>query len=130
MRFRGRGLVEGRARGEALVVWGPISFLGDVDPETGELRDGTGRSVAGRILVFESGRGSTVGSYVIYALAENGVAPKAMVVLRAEPIIVAGCVLAGIPLVDRVPKQILETTRDGDLVEVDAYRGEVIVHQG
>ncbi len=113
-----------------MVVRGPISFLGDVDPRTGELRDGTGRSVAGRILVFESGRGSTVGSYVIYALAENGVAPKAMIVLRAEPIIVTGCVLAGIPLVDRVPKQILETTRDGDLIEVDAYRGEVIVHQG
>ena len=122
-------MVEGRARGEALVVRGPLSFLGDVDPGTGVLRDGSGRSVAGRVLVFESGRGSTVGSYVIYALAENGVAPKAMVAVRAEPIIVAGCVLGGIPLVDGVPKEILEIIRDGDLVEVDAYRGEVVVHQ-
>ncbi|MDK2383610.1 MAG: DUF126 domain-containing protein, partial [Candidatus Korarchaeota archaeon] len=98
--YRGRGLVEGVARGPALVVRGRVSFLGDVDPERGVLRLSSGPAgLAGRVLVVEGGRGSTVGSYVIYGLARRGLAPAAMVVVEAEPIIVAGCVLGGIPLV-------------------------------
>ena len=128
LRYRGRGLVEGRGKGRALVVRGDVSFFGDVDPDTGLLR-GLGERVTGRVLIFRRGRGSTVGSYIIYALAENKVAPAAMVVVEAEPIVVTGCVLASIPLVDGVDPGILYEVVSNDIVEVDGSRGEVIVER-
>lgn len=117
-RFKGRVLVRGSAEGEAVVV-DSISFYGDVDPETGTIVS-SGRSVSSRILVARRSRGSTVGSYVIYALARNGVAPKAIIIGEAEPIIVAGCVLASIPLVDRLPDKFFDTVTDGSIVRVSA----------
>ena len=110
---RGRPLVPGRARGRAVVVE-LISFYGDVDWRRGTLRDG--RSLAGAVLVARRSRGSTVGSYVIYAMASSSTAPAAIVMERAEPIVVAGCVLGNVPLVDGVPWGLI---REGDTVEVE-----------
>ena len=59
-----------------------------------------GENVKGKILVFPGGKGSTVGSYKIYEMAKLGTAPLAMIVEKAEPIIVVGCVLANIPLIE------------------------------
>ncbi len=119
----GRPLVPGKARGEAVVVRGAISFYGDVDPEKGLLRDG--RSLAGKVLVAERSRGSTVGSYVIMGLRYSGYAPAAILMVEAEPIVVAGAVLAGVPLVDRLPAGILDRIRDGWIVEIDE-QGRVV----
>ncbi len=119
----GRPLVPGRARGEAVVVRGAISFYGDVDPARGLLRDG--RSLAGKVLVAERSRGSTVGSYVIMGLRYSGRAPAAILMVEAEPIVVAGAVLAGVPLVDRLPAEILDRVRDGWIIEVDE-QGKVV----
>lgn len=115
--YKGRPLVPGSARGRAVVV-DAISFYGDVDPETGLLRDG--RSIAGRILAARRSRGSTVGSYVIMALKYNSKAPAAIIMERAEPIVVVGAYLAGVPLVDSLPRGLFESLRDGDEVEVEA----------
>jgi len=113
--FKGRALVKGFAEGEAVVV-NEISFYGDVDPETGMLFDG--RSLRDKILVSYKPRGSTVGSYIIYALKMNNVSPKAIIMSSSEPIIVAGCVLSGIPLVDGISINDLKTIKDGDLIIV------------
>ena len=115
--FKGRPLVPGSARGEAVVV-DTISFYGDVDPGTGLLRDG--RSIAGRILAARRSRGSTVGSYVIMALKHNSKAPAAILMERAEPIVVVGAYLAGVPLVDSLPRRLFEAVRDGYEIEVEA----------
>jgi len=122
MRVRARVIVPGKAFGEALVIRDSLSFYGGVDPNTGIIIDrhspGYGKSVAGKILIFEGGRGSTVGSYIIYALKRNGVAPKAMIALESEPIIAAGAALARIPLLDRPERNVLELIEDGTLVRV------------
>jgi len=39
------------------------------------------------VLVFPGGKGSTVGSYAILPAKENGVAPAAMINVKAEPIV-------------------------------------------
>jgi len=115
----------GYARGPALVTKEPISFLGNVDPMTGMVVDPAhelfGRSVAGTVLIFPGGKGSTVGSYVIYQLKKRGLAPAAMINIRSEPIVAVGAIISGIPLVDRVPMEIL-SLESGVLVEVDANR--------
>jgi len=99
----GRVLVEGprELRGIVVKVGHPLSFLGEVDPERGALYDG--RSIKDKILIIKGVRGSTVGSYVIYALKYYGNAPKAIIIEgEADPIVVAGCVMADVPLVDRM----------------------------
>jgi predicted aconitase with swiveling domain len=113
----------GYASGEALATGEPISFLGNVDPQTGIVIDPghelCGRCIAGKVLIFPGGKGSTVGSYVIYQLKKRGVAPAAMINVRSEPIVAVGAIICGIPLVDRVPEEILRI-KEGSLVTVDA----------
>ena len=106
----------------------PLSFLGGVDPATGVVIDDDhplrGRSIAGRVLAFPHGKGSTVGSYVLYGLARNGVAPAAIINAEAETIIAAGALIAGIPLVDR-PERPIADLPDGVEATVDADAGEI-----
>ena len=113
----------------ALVLASSLSFLGGVEPSTGRIKDrGTGaynRTVRNRILVFPSGKGSTVGSYVIFGLKANGKAPAAIVNRETEPIVAPGAMEAKIPLVDTVDIARIET---GDRVTVDGDHGQVIVH--
>ncbi len=113
----------GKASGPALVSKEPISFLGTVDPDTGKVVDPKhqlfGKFVGGKVLIFPGGKGSTVGSYVIYQLAKRGVAPAAMINIRSEPIVAVGAIISGIPLVDGVSEEIL-SLEDGVLVTVDA----------
>lgn len=122
IRLRGRALVAGRVEGEALVSKQPISFYGGVDPETGIILERNhslqGFKLAGKILVFPYGKGSTVGSYVLYAMAKYGTAPKAIINWRAEPVVAAGCILAGIPLVDGFSLNPAEVLRTGDRVRL------------
>ena len=128
IRARGRGLARGAGRGPVLVSPEPISFLGGVDPDTGKVIEQGhplhGKVIAGKVLVFPHGKGSTVGSYVLYALARNGKAPAALVNAEAEPIIVTGAIIAGIPLVDRTGLP-LDRLRDGVRATVDGDTGEV-----
>lgn len=111
--LHGRVIVEGHASGPALVSDRPISFLGGVDPETGRIIEPghplEGRSVAGCVLVFPTGKGSTVGSYILYRLAKAGLAPAAIVNAESEPIVAVGALIAGIPMIDRVDIGALRT---------------------
>jgi len=125
MQIKCHRVASGRASGPALVTGQAISFLGNVNPETGVVVDPAhelfGESIAGKVLIFPGGKGSTVGSYVIYQLKKRGLAPVAMINLISEPIVAVGAVISGIPLVDRVPEEVLEI-ESGTLVEVDADR--------
>ncbi len=120
MKLRGRVIYEGKARGKALVSSSPMSFYGGVDPNTGEIvergHELRGRSVKGRVLVFPYGKGSTVGSYVLYRLRKNGVAPCAIVNSRCETIVAVGAIISEIPCVDMVN---IGKIRQGAEVNVD-----------
>jgi predicted aconitase with swiveling domain len=124
--FRGRPIVAGIAEGEALATAHNISFFGGVDPETGTVvekgHELEGRSVAGKILVFPTGKGSTVGSYTLYRLAKAGKAPLAVLNAECEPITAVGCILAGIACVDRLPIGRIST---GDRLRIDGAAGRV-----
>lgn len=124
--LKGRPVVAGKARGVALVSKRPLSFLGGVDPESGVItergHDVEGRSLRGVVFCFPHGHGSTVGSYVLYSLAKRGLGPRAIVNVEADPVVVVGAVIAGIPMVDQIDINLI---RDGALVEVDGSEGTV-----
>jgi len=129
--IKGSGVGKGVVKGEALVTKEPISFNNGVDPTTGlvievghELK---GQSVSGRILVFPVGKGSTGGSYVLYDLADRGLAPAAIVNSRGDTVIVTGCVMGKIPLIHKCDKDPVATISTGDMVEVEAETGIVRV---
>ena len=106
MKLKGRAIFEGKAEGRALVSSSPMSFYGGVNPDTGEIIEKgselAGQSVKGRVLVFPYGKGSTVGSYVLYRLAKNGVAPCAIVNAKCETIVAVGAIISEIPCVDMI----------------------------
>ena len=126
MRWQGRSIHAGIAQGEALVTSMGISFFGGVDPDTGVVvergHELEGQSIAGKVLVFPSGKGSTVGSYTLYRLAFSGKAPAAVINLECEPITAVGCIIAAIPCVDHIA---IHEIRSGQYVQVDGARAEV-----
>ena len=130
---RGRSISRGKGTGRLLVSPAPISFLSGVDPETGIVVEKghplEGKSVAGTVLVFPFGKGSTVGSYVLYALAKNGHAPAAIVNAEAEAIIATGAIIGNIPMIDR-PEVPLDSLNDGTMVTVDGDKGVLEYTQG
>ena len=126
MRLQGRKIYPGVVEGEAMVTSMGISFFGGVDPDTGIVvekdHELEGQSIAGKVLVFPTGKGSTVGSYTIYRLAHNGLAPAAVINAECETITAVGCIIAEIPCVDKIPIQKIKT---GVKVLVDGEAGVV-----
>ncbi len=129
MIVKGRVISRGYAKGPALVTMQPISFLGSVNPKTGIVvekgHELEGKSIAGRILVFPRGKGSTVGSYIMLQLKKNGVAPLAIINLEAETIIAVGAIISKIPMMDMLETDMYSFIKNGMSVEVDAERGIV-----
>ena len=127
--MKGRVIYKGDAEGQAIVVNSTISFLGDVDPKTGvivnkEIEE-AGETIAKKILIFPGGKGSTVGSYVIYQLKKNNVAPIGMINIETEPIVAVGAIISEIPLVDKLDEDPVKVFKTGDMVRIKA-NGEVI----
>ena len=119
--MKGRMISPGKIESVAIVSEEPIGFYGGIDIKTGIVIEKDhpleGRSVKDKILVFPCGKGSTVGSYVIYGLKKNGVAPSGIINKETETIVATGVILAGIPCVDQIE---IEKIKDGDTILLDA----------
>jgi predicted aconitase with swiveling domain len=116
----GRVVKRGVAEGVALVSPAPIGFLGGVDPDSGIVIEPghplEGQCVTGRVLVFPTGKGSTVGSYTLYRMARGRTAPAAIVNAESEAIVAVGAIISDIPMVDQVEISQFQT---GDRVQID-----------
>ena len=127
--IRGRGISSGRGKGPLLVSPVPLSFLSGVDPESGIIVEKghplQGECITGKVLAFPYGKGSTVGSYVLYALSRNGHAPAAIINTEAEPIIATGAIISGIPMIDRIEIP-MSRLRNGIQVLVNGESGEMM----
>jgi hypothetical protein len=113
--------------GEVVKSDGGISFLGDVNPETGIVQDRKnnlyGQTIKDKVFAFPVGKGSTVGSYIMYRMFKNGHAPKAILNASSEAIVAVGAVISKIPLIDRVD---LERLRTGQRVRIVGGKVEVL----
>jgi predicted aconitase with swiveling domain len=126
MELKGRIISKGTAQEKALVTSQPISFYGGVDPNTGEIiekgHELQGKSVKDKILVFPNGKGSTVGSYTLYRMKKNGVAPAGMINRDCETVVAVGAIISNIPCVDKIDISQIKTGAairiDGDVVTI------------
>jgi predicted aconitase with swiveling domain len=104
--LHGRTIKAGFGKGIALVSPEPISFLGGIDPERGIVIEKghplEGQAISGRVLVFSTGKGSTVGSYTMYRLAKSNLAPAAIINGQSEAIVAVGAIISDIPMIDLV----------------------------
>ena len=125
--IHGRKISKGVGEGPALVSRSAISFLGGVDPKSGLMiekgHELEGMNVKGKVLVFPHGKGSTAGPWILYAMAENGTAPCAIINIHTEPIVAVGTIVSGIPLVDKPDENLFESIHTGDWVKVNADEG-------
>ena len=99
---------KGEIIGEVLKSTKKLSFLGDVDLDSGIVvaddSDIKGQKIVGKILVIPGGRGSTVGAGVLYGLAKKRLAPKMIITLKADPVIVSGAIFGDVPMVSNISK--------------------------
>ena len=127
--MKGRVIFDGTGRGKVLKSDVPLGLFGHLDPKTGVYREAghplDGKNVKGRILVFPRAKGSTVGSYILYALRKTGKAPAAMVLSECDTIVAVGAIIGAIPCVDSID---LSALPDGAVVQVEG--GAVTVSAG
>jgi len=128
MKLKGRKIYKGIAEGEAIVTKDGISFYGGIDPDTGKVvevgHELEGQSITGKILVFPTGKGSTVGSYTLYRMKKNNTAPAAIVNKQIDTIVAVGCIISEIPCVDKIDVNEIKT---GQKVVVNGSEGTVEV---
>jgi hypothetical protein len=128
MKLKGRKIYKGIAEGEAIVTKDGISFYGGVDPDTGKVievgHELEGQSITGKIFVFPTGKGSTVGSYTLYRMKKNNTAPAAIVNEQIDTIIAVGCIISEIPCVDKID---LNEIKTGQKLVVNGSEGTVEV---
>ncbi|MGW9018577.1 aconitase X swivel domain-containing protein [Priestia megaterium] len=129
--LRGQKIVKGKINGEAIVTKEAISFNGGVDNMTGIVTEPghelEGVNIAGKVLVFLTGKGSTGGSYKIYDMVSRGTAPIAFVQVNPEAITTIGAIIGNIPVVAGLDQDPTVVISNGDFLEIDADLGTILV---
>lgn len=120
-------IVQGEAKGTALVSKMPLSFWGGVEPHSGEVidvhHDLAGQVISGSVLLIPEGRGSCSGSGIMLEMIRLRTSPAALVMEEAEPIISLGSVMGyelyhrGVPIYT-VSKAEYESISTGDVITV------------
>lgn len=127
LEIKGRGVVKGRAEGEALVADATLSFWGEVDAVTGKViavgHPLEGQSLSGRVLVIRSTKGSSATPMILNLAKLEGKAPAAFVNVEVDGLAALGCIVNGIPMITDLERNPFEAIRTGDHVVVDADRG-------
>lgn len=129
--YKCRMIVRGSGKGEAVVSRDAMCFY-LTDPKTGVVIERNhaihGKSIAGKVLILQSGKGSSVVQVDgFYQLWVRGNLPAAIILKVAEPVIVSSAVIVSETMVDQMEVDPFEAIEDGDFVEVDADAGTVMV---
>jgi uncharacterized protein len=116
-------------RGRALVLVEPLSLWGGMDPATGELIDAhhpqRGASMAGRVVVMASGRGSSSSASVLAEAVRAGVAPAAIVLEEPDLILAIGSAVAEELYGAKVPVLVMPRAKLAEIADgVDVVIGE------
>ena len=123
--LKGRLIYSGKGSGRVLKSDVPLGLFGHLEPKTGVYHEAghplDGKCVKGRVLAFPRAKGSTVGSYILYALRKSGKAPVAMLLSECDTIVAVGAIISSIPTVDSMD---ITALQDGAMVRI---KGEEVI---
>jgi uncharacterized protein len=135
--LEGRGLITGKAIGEALVSQKAFTFAHGVDPATGVVTDVRsdirGANVKGRVLFYLFGKGSTTASSWFLEAARLGNSPSAIVTEGVDLSAVIGSVMAKevygktIPVVSGVAHDSYVKISSGTIVTVTSAKDRALI---
>jgi uncharacterized protein len=131
--IKGHVGIGGTVSGEALVAHDNFSARYDLDRINGTFSRPThqlfGQNYDGKILVLNIAKGGVATAWMLRAMQETGVIPKALLLNYANPIMAQGAAHADFPMIDRFEEDITEAIKTGDRVTVNPADGTVIVHE-
>lgn len=119
----------GTARGEALISTEEILFY-FTDPATGQITEAghclEGRSIAGKILVFPGGKGSSVvQADGLYKLEQGGTQPAGLIVKNLDTVLVSSAVIMEIPMVCEAPDSFYRDLREGMTIRINTDKNTI-----
>lgn len=131
--FKCHKISEGVVEGEAIVSKDTIMFY-LIDPDTGTVienaHDLEGKSIAGKILIFPGGKGSSVvQADGLYQLNAKNNSPAAMVIEYPETVLVSSAIIMEVPMVDKVDAEFYQVVKDGDNIRLNADEGTIEIVQ-
>ncbi|RLF15227.1 MAG: hypothetical protein DRJ66_04715 [Thermoprotei archaeon] len=123
--------LQGTLSGRLLISKTPLSFYGDIDVSSGVIinprHDLYGETLSGKILLIPHSSGSTVGPYIIYALSQKGLAPRAILTCHADSLTAIGCIIGNIWYIYDVPESLLDERYHGIRVEISVRSREAVI---
>ncbi|AZW14835.1 aconitase X swivel domain-containing protein [Bordetella bronchiseptica] len=109
--------------GQALVMREGFSPRYDLDRWSGVIsrigHSAEGESIKDRILVIPTAKGGVAGGWAFYDLLHKGIAPKALVFGKLNPVMVQGAVLAGMPIMEGFDARLLQAIASGAALRLD-----------
>jgi predicted aconitase with swiveling domain len=127
--IRGHQGIGRRVRGIALVAADNFSARYDLDRERGVFSRPAhklyGQSYVGRILVLNAAKGGVATSWMLADMVACEMAPLALLLNYANPIMAQAAAFSGIPLIDRFERDITEAVASGTEIEIDPRTGLV-----
>ncbi len=130
-RYQGHAGVGATVTGTALVAADDFSARYDLDRIKGVFSRPAhmlrGESYVGRILVLNTAKGGVATAWMLYEMAARKMAPAALVLNTANPIMAQGAAFAGMALIDRFDTDITAVIESGDEATVDPASGLVMV---
>ena len=122
------------ATGEALVANDNFSARYDLDRVRGIFSRPDhalyGESYVGRILVLNIAKGGVATAWMLREMTARKMAPTALLLNFANPIMAQGAAFANLPLIDRFDVDITTAIRNGETVEVTPNLGTVRIGAG
>jgi predicted aconitase with swiveling domain len=129
--LRGHPGIGQPVRGLALVASDNFSARYDLDRERGIFSRPAhklhGQSYVRKMLVLNAAKGGVATSWMLAEMAARGMAPLALLLNYANPIMAQAAAFSGIALIDRFERDVTQAIATGDQVEVDPAQGLVRV---
>lgn len=124
--LKGKVIVEGTVKGKAIVSQTPFSFLLGLNTDTGEIiEEGhplQGKNVAGKVLVYPFGKGSSGDCLRLWRAANHGVAPIAIINIEPDFVHVQGAIITNIPMLCNFDRNPLDIIHNGDLISIEGNK--------
>ncbi len=119
----------GSTEGQVLISPEPVCFY-MIDIDSGKINERShalyGQSISDKILILPSGKGSSVvQDEGLFGLKQEDTGPRAIIVKSPDTVLVAGAIVMGYPLFDRVDSGFYDEVENGDHVSIDADKERI-----